>query len=101
MDKDASNTSGSTPLQEQQTNPVPSWAQDATSKRGSGSAKEKLKPVTSEAVPQWVKDTLDDPTLKATVAAGKAQDAADSLTESEGRLAPTPAPQTATVHKTT
>jgi len=95
MDNDASGTSGSMPPQEQQANPVPSWAQDATSKGGPEPAGEKPKAATGKAVPSWVKHTLDDPTLKATIAAGEAQDAADSLDESGGRPAPMPAPQPA------
>jgi hypothetical protein len=50
---------------------------------GMGMDKESPKAV-SKAAPGWVKDTLDDPTLKATVAAGEAEDAADSLAEPEG-----------------
>lgn len=86
---------------------VPDWAKDMTDGMGmeeeqqaSSATKAKTK-ATGEPVPEWVKDTLDDPTLKATVAAGRAQQTADALATHEGQPAPLPAPQGARAQETT
>merc|ERR1719458_2324229 len=68
--------------------------------QASSATKAKTK-ATGEPVPEWVKDTLDDPTLKATVAAGRAQQTADALATHEGQPAPLPAPQGARAQETT
>jgi len=86
---------------EQKRSPVPSWVQDATSKGTPETAKGNPKPAEGKAAPEWEKNTLDDPTLKATVAAGEAQDAADSFAESKGGPAPMPASQPAASQEAT
>lgn len=85
---------------------VPAWAKDMTDGMGMDKdaartgGQESAKADSGKAVPHWVKDTLDDPTLKATVAAGEAQEAADSLAQHEREPAPMPAPQPANVQET-
>lgn len=74
---------------------VPDWAKDMTDGMGMD------KDAASTGGPESAKDTLDDPTMKATVAAGEAQEAADSMAQRGGKLAPMPAPQPANVQETT